>query len=113
MPSTDLFDEFMRFGDRILIGIKQDERPALKYKYLLGQINALLNTTHGMVVERLEKIESATNPAEAKVALSEIRSEALEESFRIEGMCDVFEAFGNTLSHLAWRSQEQKDFRRA
>lgn len=109
MPASDLFDEFSRFGDRILHGIEQDERPALKYKYLLGKINELLNTTHGMVVRRLEKIENAAGPNEAEAALAELRSDALEESFRIEGLCDVFDSFGRTLDELAWRSDEQND----
>ena len=109
MPASDLFDEFSRFGDRILHGIDQDERPALKYKYLLGKINELLNTTHGMVVRKLEKIENAARPDEAEAALAELRSEALEESFRIEGLCDVFDSFGRTLHELAWRSMNQDD----
>ena len=109
MPAIDLFEEFRRFGDRILAGIDQDERPALKYKYLLGQINELLHTTHGMVVRRLEKIENATGPAEAEAALADLGSDALEESFRIEGLCDVFDAHGRTLDELAWRSQDQND----
>jgi hypothetical protein len=109
MPANDLFDEFRRFGDRILHGIDQDERPALKYKYLLGQINALLHTTHSMVVRRLEKIEKATGPVEAEAALAELRTDALEESFRIEGLCDVFDSHGRTLDELAWRSEQQND----
>ena len=109
MPASDLFDEFSRFGDRILHGIDEDERPALKFKYLLGKINELLNTTHGMVVRRLEKIEQANRPADAEAALAELRTDALEESFRIEGLCDVFESFGRTLDELAWRSKDSKD----
>jgi hypothetical protein len=109
MPPSDLFDEFSRFGDRILHGIDHDERPALKYKYLLGKINELLHDAHGMVVNKLEKIEKASNPAEAKAALAELGTGALEESFRLEGMCDVFETFGRTLDEMAWRSEQQKD----
>jgi hypothetical protein len=109
MTPSDLFDEFSRFGDRILHGIGQDERPALKYKYLLGKINELLHATHGMVVKKLEKIEKATKPAEAEAALAELGTHALEESFRMEGLCDVFEAFGRTLDEMAWRSEEQRD----
>jgi hypothetical protein len=62
-----------------------------------------------MVVERLEKIEKATRPAEAEQALAELRTDALEESFRIEGLCDVFEAFGKTLHALVWQSKAQND----
>src|SRR5262245_20713209 len=109
MPVSDLFDEFSRFGDRILHGIVQNERAALKYKYLLGQICEILNTTHDMVVRRLEKIEQATRPYEAEAALAELRTDVLEESFRIEGLCDVFTSLGVTLDGLALRSEGQKD----
>ena len=109
MPAIDLFDGFSRFGDRILHGIAHDEGPARKYKYLLGQINELLHTTHGMVVRKLEKIEQATKPAEADAALAELDTQALEKSFKMEGLCDVFEAFGRTLDEMAWESEHQAD----
>ena len=109
MPAIDLFDQFSRFGDRILHGIDRDETPARKYKYLLGQINTLLHATHGMVVMRLEKIEQATQPAEADAALAALDTYALADSFRLEGLCDVFVASGRTLDEMARQSGEQND----
>lgn len=109
MPANDLFDSFSHFGDRILHGIEQGERPATKFKYLLGSINEILGITHGMVVTVLETVERADSPAEAEAALAELRTEALEESFRLEGLCDAFDAMGRGLNDLYWRSKSNSD----
>lgn len=107
--SGDLFDSFSQFGDRILVGIDHEERPALKYKYLLGSINELLGVTHGIVVRILERVEKASGPDEARSALAELNMDALEESFRLEGLCDAFDAMGMGLSNLTWTSQTNGD----
>lgn len=109
MSADDLIDKFAGFCARILYGVEHEERAARKYQFLLEKINELLLKTHGIVVERLEKVEMATRPAEAESALAELRSEALEESFRLKGYCDVFEAYGRTLDELAWKSETQND----
>jgi len=109
MPQT-LFDGFNRFGDRILLGIDRKERPASKYKWLLGQINELLKTTHGMVVEKLNRIEKAVNIETASVVLEELRFGDLQESFRVEGMCDTFFGLGVALAELNDRSNQEGAF---
>lgn len=105
MPD-DLFGGFMGFCDQIMGAADHGERHARKYKWLLGQISELLKTTHGMVVSRLEQIEDARQLEDAEQALAELNTQALEESFRLEGMCDTFEGLGNVLGNMASESEQ-------
>jgi hypothetical protein len=98
--SDPLLDDFQRFSERILIGIEQNERPARKYKTTLGLINQIFKTTHEMVEEIVERVERAATLGEAEAALKDLNHEPLTEAFRLEGLCDAFEALGIALENL-------------
>ena len=44
--AENLFESYMRFGDRVWEGLDRHERPAQKFKFLLGTINQTLIATH-------------------------------------------------------------------
>ena len=99
MPQ-DLIGDFERFSNAILVGIANHEREAQKFKTTLGLINQVLATTHAMVLDRIERLEKAESLDEARSVLAELNWEPLTESFRLEGMCDSFEALGIGLHNL-------------
>jgi hypothetical protein len=95
-----LLEGFERFSSVILLGIARHEREAQKFKTTLGLINQVLNTTHQMVVEKIERLEKAASIEEARSILEELNWQPLTESFRLEGLCDTFEGLGYSLGNL-------------
>lgn len=78
------------------------------YSWHLEHICSLLRQTHGLVVRKLEAIERAKSIAEAKRAAAELREGPLTHSFRISGLCDVFEGFGRALESVLNRPELQQ-----
>jgi hypothetical protein len=107
MPAEDLFDAFSSFGDRILHGIANQESEARKYRFLLEKINEILINTHRIVLERLDQVEKAGTHGEVQAALRELGGDALQESFRMRGYCDVFEAYGRALLDMALETESR------
>jgi hypothetical protein len=109
MPG-DLLRDFARFSNRVLVGIENRERAAQKYKATLGLINQILLKTHLMVVEKVERLETATTIEQAREILNELNRAPLTESFRLEGLCDTFEGLGHALENLNARSESSQAF---
>jgi hypothetical protein len=109
MPASQLFPDFIAFGRRVMVGIDRQESASIRYKRLLGEITRLLRDTHGMVVRRLERIESAQDLDSARSILDELRAQPLEAAFRAEGLCDAFAGLGQTLDRLNWRTEQESD----
>ena len=95
-----VFDGYIVFGRRVMIGANRNERPSIRYKRLLGLITELLRDTHALVVEKLEAIESADSWSEAQQLAQELRDEPLTDSFRAQGLCDAFAGLGQALDGL-------------
>jgi hypothetical protein len=103
--ANHLFDDFISFGRRVMDGVNRGEKESIRYKRLLGEITALLEDTHSMVVRRLERLERAASAAEAWSILAELRAEPLEAAFRAEGLCDAFAGLGNALDRVNWETR--------
>jgi hypothetical protein len=95
--AEDLFESYMRFGDRVWEGLDRHERPAQKFKFLLGIINQTLIATHTLVIARLRSLQEAKSVEDAKAVLEQLRLKPLTEAFRVEGMCDLLEGLGQGL----------------
>jgi hypothetical protein len=104
---TDTFRGFIEFGREIMQGVRTDDPDAVRYKWLLGEINSLFAKTHEIVLKRLEAIEKAQTAQEALGSIKQLRGEALSNSFHAQGLCDVFVGLGNALSSLNWRLQSR------
>lgn len=100
---TDTFNGFIGFGREIMQGVRANDPNAVRYKWLLGEINALFAKTHGIVLKRLDAIEKAQTAEDALASIKELRGEALSESFHAQGLCDAFVGLGQALSSLNWR----------
>lgn len=103
--ANHLFDDFISFGRRVMDGVDRGEEESIRYKRLLGEITALLEDTHSMVVRRLERLEHASTAGEARSILAELRSDPLEAAFRAEGLCDAFAGLGHALTRVIWRTR--------
>ncbi len=81
-------------------GVRANDSEAVRYKWLLGEINELFVKTHGIVLNKLEAIENAKSVSDAQAFIKELRTQALSESFHAQGLCDVFVGFGIAFAGL-------------
>jgi len=99
MPGT--FHAFIGFGRDIMAGVERQDPDAVRFRWLLGQISALFEKTHGMVIGRLDVIVAAEDRPTARAIVIELRGAALSDSFHAEGLCDAFVGFARALDGLA------------
>src|SRR4029077_17444720 len=99
MSSRNIFDDFANVG-REFRRTSRGHVAVQEYNWQLEQICRLLRHTHSKVVDKLEAIEALVTPAAANELASQLRAEPLTESFRVAGLCDVFEGYGRSLSRV-------------
>ncbi len=99
------FSGFIAFGRKVMGQIEQDDPVAIRYKWLLGEINVLFGVTHSLVTGKLEQVESAKSFDEAADIIESLRSEALSNTFHAQGLCDAFVGLGRAFGELNLRIQ--------
>jgi hypothetical protein len=102
------FRPFIRFSRRVLAGIDDQERTSRRYKWTLATITELLSVTHSILLGRLDQLATTTSLAKAQSTMSEITDQVLEESFRVEGLCDAFRGLGDALRGVNYRTRQDQ-----
>lgn len=101
------FEGFIQFGRTMMAGVDRNERPSIKYKWLLAQIDDLFTETHRIVMKRLDAVMAAQSVGEATQLIQQLSSEALDRTFRAQGMCDAFDGLGRALNQLTWTMEQE------
>jgi hypothetical protein len=105
MPES-LFDGFIKFSRHAMVGIRRDERSARRYKWTLALITELLTVTHAIFLEYLDRLSQSTTLSDAEQVMRQITEGVLEDSFRVEGLCDTFEGLGDALLGVNYRTRQ-------
>jgi hypothetical protein len=100
MPGLSLFNQVADVG-REFLALSSSNSMLRKYTWHLGAICDLLKHTHSMVVQKLQAVEATSCIEDAKSLISELSDDPLTQSFRANGLCDMFEGFGKSLRPLA------------
>lgn len=100
MPYLNLFDEISSIGNKFLKSTDRGHQVLKKYLWQLGSINDLMKHTHSLVIEKLETIENALTLEEAKESSNQLQGDALTDSFRTSGLCDIFVGMGISLRKI-------------
>ena len=96
MPQRNLFDETADVI-RVFLKLNRSQQTLQKYNWQLGAICDLIKHTHSIVVDKLEAIEATDSFDEARALVAQLESHPLTESFRANGLCDIFQGFGYAL----------------
>ena len=104
--SQSLFPGFIEFNRNVMVGISKDERSALRYKWTLASITELLTVTHAIFIGYLDRLSQSTSLSDAAGVMRQINEGVLEESFRVEGLCEAFEGLGDALLRVNQRTRD-------
>jgi len=110
MPYLNLFDEISSIGDKFLKSTDRGHKALKNYTWQLGSINELIKHTHSLVIKKLEAIEEAEDMSEAQQIINSLSGGPLSDSFRVNGLCDIFVGFGVSLRKIveaAGNNQEE------
>lgn len=100
MPYLNLFDEISSIGDKFLKSTDRGHNALKNYTWQLGSISELIKHTHSLVIEKLEAIEGTTDMSEAQQIINSLSGEPLSDSFRVNGLCDIFVGYGVSLRKI-------------
>ncbi|SHF73011.1 hypothetical protein SAMN05443144_11297 [Fodinibius roseus] len=106
MPYLNLFDEISSIGEKFLKSTDRGHKALKNYTWQLGSINELIKHTHSLVIEKLEAIEGTENMPEAQQVIDSLSGGPLSDSFRINGLCDIFVGFGVSLRKIVESASE-------
>jgi len=110
MPYLNLFDEISSIGEKFLKSTDRGHKALKNYTWQLGSINELIKHTHSLVIKKLEAIEEAEDMSEAQQIINSLSGGPLSDSFRVNGLCDIFVGFGVSLRKIveaAGNNQEE------
>jgi len=79
------------------------------YAWQLGSICDLIKHTHLIVIKKLEAIDKAETLEDAMAIVEELREGSLTESFRANGLCDLFHGYGNSLRRIVVKNRDSTD----
>ena len=99
MPQRNIFDETADVI-RGFLSLNAAQQALHQYAWQLGTICELIKHTHSIVIEKLEAIEEADSLSKASAVVDELESSALTDSFRANGLCDIFQGFGTSLRKI-------------
>jgi len=99
MSSTDIFDDVAVIGKEF-VGMSKSRETLKNYVWQLATISDLIKHTHSIVVHKLEAVEESKSIMEAESLVTELEDDALTNSFRANGLCDIFQGFGAALRKL-------------
>jgi hypothetical protein len=96
MAQSSLFDDVADFG-RQLLGDNHSRQALRLYAWQLSSICDLISHTHSIVIDGLDVIEETNSLEEAKILAKDLERDPLTYSFRVNGLCDIFEGYGIAL----------------
>jgi hypothetical protein len=82
---------------RQILGYNRGQQSLRHYAWQLSSICDLLSHTHSIVIDKLDGIEETKSLEEAKILVKGLAIEPLTDSFRVNGLCDIFMGFGIAL----------------
>lgn len=109
MRDSNLFDEVASIGKKFLLSTDRGHTMLSNYAWQLGSICDLIEHTHLIVIKKLEAIGKAETLEDAKAIVQELRRESLTESFRANGLCDLFQGYGGSLRRIVEKNQDSTD----
>src|SRR5205823_5322095 len=99
MPQRNIFDETADVI-RGFLSLNAAQQALHQYAWQLRTICELIKHTHSIVIQKLEAIEEADSLSNASAVVDELESSALTDSFRANGLCDIFQGFGTSLRKI-------------
>lgn len=109
MSYLNLFDEISSIGEKFLKSTDRGHKALKNYTWQLSSINELIKHTHSLVIEKLDSIEEAEDMSEAQQIIDSLSGGPLSESFRVNGLCDIFMGYGVSLRKIVESGSRDND----